>query len=379
MYDNKNALKPSDSAIATNGRNYIISHLFYVRGMEATLQKLNNDFANLNNQIKNCENYIKKHPVKANQRSRKDYDEKPHKNAYFNGISNFFFGFIERGWFAGLGLVIITIITIIVSYLIRYGWHGIIDMIAYTIGFGWFSKVIIADVIFLIIIDTINYFIEHKREKREYKLALEKYKEHKKEVDEYNSNLGKYNANDLSRVEREKGEIAGIRSKINGYKQQQNVISKKYWLVKRELDKIYEQANIIPFDKRNMYCVYYLYNYMTTSTESFTSALLHCDLNTIKSQLGTVIQNQIVTICNQWKMQNTLEDIQSDIEAESIRRAMSEQEIMNRLDNISNGQDVLVNQASRTAAAAEQTAEISRVAAANAESRFWLAYAKYLN
>lgn len=60
-------------------------------------------------------------------------------------------------------------------------------------------------------------------------------------------------------------------------------------------DKSY-QINIIPQQMRNIYAVYYLYNYLSTSQSSLESAMLHFDLNEIKSKLDTMIlqQQQII-------------------------------------------------------------------------------------
>lgn len=59
-------------------------------------------------------------------------------------------------------------------------------------------------------------------------------------------------------------------------------------------DKSY-RINIIPQQMRNIYAVYYLYNYLSTSQSSLESAMLHFDLNEIKSKLDTMIlQQQII-------------------------------------------------------------------------------------
>lgn len=51
-------------------------------------------------------------------------------------------------------------------------------------------------------------------------------------------------------------------------------------------------ANIIPAPFRNLHGVYYLHDYLSTSQESLSDALLHLDLDIIKSKLDTVIKQQ---------------------------------------------------------------------------------------
>lgn len=58
-----------------------------------------------------------------------------------------------------------------------------------------------------------------------------------------------------------------------------------------QLSKAYE-LNLIPKPFRNLYGVYYLYDYLSTSQESLTDALLHLDLEQIKDKLDHVIAQQ---------------------------------------------------------------------------------------
>lgn len=58
-------------------------------------------------------------------------------------------------------------------------------------------------------------------------------------------------------------------------------------------------VNIIPQQFRNLYAVYYLSNFISTSNESLSTALLHCDLNTIKQKLDEIIEQQQEIIINQ--------------------------------------------------------------------------------
>ena len=54
--------------------------------------------------------------------------------------------------------------------------------------------------------------------------------------------------------------------------------------------------NIIPVQFRNITGIYYLYDYMSTSRQSLTDALLHADLNEIKQKLDQLINLQLSII-----------------------------------------------------------------------------------
>lgn len=77
---------------------------------------------------------------------------------------------------------------------------------------------------------------------------------------------------------------------------------------KRILDNLYG-LNIIPRIFRNVYSIYFINDYIRTSTESIQSAFLHLDLDTIKKQLGEVISQQREIICNQAIIQAQNEEI----------------------------------------------------------------------
>lgn len=66
-----------------------------------------------------------------------------------------------------------------------------------------------------------------------------------------------------------------------------------------ELLKNAYDLNIIPQHFRNIYAVYFLYDFISTSNESLTTAMLHCDLDSIKQKLDTVIDKQVELILGQ--------------------------------------------------------------------------------
>ena len=65
-----------------------------------------------------------------------------------------------------------------------------------------------------------------------------------------------------------------------------------------QLDKAYG-ANIIPLQFRNIQGVYYLYDYISTSNQGLSEALMQCNLDAIKQKLDNVIQLQGKAIIQQ--------------------------------------------------------------------------------
>lgn len=118
------------------------------------------------------------------------------------------------------------------------------------------------------------------------------------------------------------------------------------------LKRLYN-INIIPLTYRNIYAIYYLYDYMRSSRESLTSALLHCDLNEIKSKLDIIIEQQQEII------------IQQSILISQNKEVMdANREKLDRLAQIEKN----------TAMAAEY----SEIAASNAYACAWIAAANYV-
>lgn len=71
---------------------------------------------------------------------------------------------------------------------------------------------------------------------------------------------------------------------------------------KEEITELLRQAysaNIIPLQFRNIQGVYYLYDYLSTSTQSLSDALMQCNLDAIKQKLDEIINLQSQTIVQQ--------------------------------------------------------------------------------
>lgn len=65
-----------------------------------------------------------------------------------------------------------------------------------------------------------------------------------------------------------------------------------------QLDKAYS-VNIIPSQFRNIQGIYYLYDYISTSSQGLSEALMQCNLEAIKQKLDNVIQLQGKAIIQQ--------------------------------------------------------------------------------
>ena len=143
-----------------------------------------------------------------------------------------------------------------------------------------------------LLIYSIYSLINKKAEKDsalgEYNYLLTKYK---KECDEYQKNMQEY-----ERMRREKIDFREeVREKsdksIDEINAEKNDISEK-------LQEAYN-ANIIPLAFRNIHGIYYLYDYLSTSNQSLSEALMQCNLEAIKEKLDNVIELQKKSIVQQ--------------------------------------------------------------------------------
>ena len=80
---------------------------------------------------------------------------------------------------------------------------------------------------------------------------------------------------------------------------------KEYKEVESVLEKAYA-PNIIPGPFRNLYAVFYLYDYLSTSSQSISEALLHVDLEAIKNKLDYSISQNTDIILQQAQMNANL-------------------------------------------------------------------------
>lgn len=115
---------------------------------------------------------------------------------------------------------------------------------------------------------------------------------------------------------------AETKKKLDGIKMQQETFSQK--LIREYLPTLDQEnkevyallqkaydANIIPQQFRNIEGVYYLYDYLSTSNQSLSEALMQANLEAIKSKLDNMIKLQSAQIIQQAQTNARLDNIQA--------------------------------------------------------------------
>lgn len=128
-----------------------------------------------------------------------------------------------------------------------------------------------------------------------------------------------------------------------------NEISKAKKLLKKAYD-----INLIPQQFRNIYAVWFIYDYIATSNESLSAAFLHCDLDKIKQKLDTIIEQQKEIIINQRILM-----------AQNAQMIEQNSQTLNRLASIERN--------------TERAAQYAEIASNNAETCAWIGLANYIN
>lgn len=150
--------------------------------------------------------------------------------------------------------------------------------------------------------------------------------------------------------------VAGLQSKVNDANKlnvYRNGISDELKQAEELLRKAYG-VNIIPAQFRyNLYAIYYLYDFISTSNQSLATAMLHFDLNEIKAKLDKIIDQQQEMIIQQ-----------SILVAQNQQQIDQNQMHLKKLANIERN--------------TEQSATYSAIAASNAEACAWIGLANYL-
>lgn len=150
---------------------------------------------------------------------------------------------------------------------------------------------------------------------------------------------------DRKRVEQELNEKKKIEKKTEGIKKELN-----------EAEDILEKSyciNIIPKQFRDIYSIIYLYEYLSTSQESLQSALLHYNLEEIKTKIDEVIRQQSEIILQQ-----------------AIQTA--------HLEVIENQNTRILKHAAETEQNTALAAQYAQIAANNAEACAWINLAQYI-
>lgn len=142
-------------------------------------------------------------------------------------------------------------------------------------------------------------------------------------------------------------------NRISAHEQKINGISKELEEINQLLNKAYA-VNIIPAQFRyNIHAIYYLHDFVSTSCESFTTALLHFDLDEIKVKLDRIISQQESII-----IQNAV------LMAQNENLARQNQKQLEKLSKIERN--------------TSQAAQYAQIAANNAETCAWFNMANYI-
>ena len=121
----------------------------------------------------------------------------------------------------------------------------------------------------------------------------------------------------------------------------------------KELLKKAYSINLIPQQFRNIYAVWFIYDYLSTSNENLSAAFLHCDLDKIKQKLDTIIEQQEEIIISQRILM-----------AQNEQMIEQNQQTLNMLASIERNTDRAV--------------QYSKIASNNAEVCAWISIANYI-
>ncbi|MBR5514783.1 MAG: zinc ribbon domain-containing protein [Clostridia bacterium] len=106
----------------------------------------------------------------------------------------------------------------------------------------------------------------------------------------------------ISDGKRIKNETKAEKERLTEEGKEKELLEKRLPLITEDLNKtshLLDDAytiNIIPAKYRNIYGIYFLYEYISTSVVSLSEALYHCDLDEISKKLDVVIEQQKVAI-----------------------------------------------------------------------------------
>jgi len=270
------------------------------------------------------------------------------------------------------------------------GVVGFITLVATAVNNGFFNGlmlgVLVAAVIFGIGIG-VYFVVSMLRHRNDYSYRLELYRNtempaYQKKVQQYENQMKQYNntceyvtAQRTARSKEAEGMITANDAVLGKLRM-------KLRYAKNMLETAYS-ANIIPVQYRKLSPVYFLHDYISSSREGLTDALLQCKLDSIDQKLAhTIKQNSTIILQNAVQIaqnaiqiaqnkqiienQETIIDQQGDIIAE--QRVHTEQQAK----IISQNQKILEAER-QNAANSAQAAEYARISAINSETTSFFA------
>lgn len=144
---------------------------------------------------------------------------------------------------------------------------------------------------FLLFFPICSVFLFFKSKRDNLKLKDEMELKYTRELKEWEKKQEEFN-NELTlltqKTKEERIEYDAFTNDIMGCIKE---MSKEKLDVQNKLQEAYS-ANIIPLQFRNIQGIYYLYDYMSTSNQSLSEALMQCNLEAIKRKLDRVISLQ---------------------------------------------------------------------------------------
>ncbi len=129
--------------------------------------------------------------------------------------------------------------------------------------------------------------------------------------------------------------------------------------------------NLIPFVFRNLGCAYFIYTYFSTSYTTLEDVFLHLDLDAIRSQLRTVIQNQQESMLRQAIM------IAQNREMLSQNQRLFE-ELSNMRHTVNHAQGNMETVLDGIRQSSAEAAQWAQMAALNAEICAWVNISEYI-
>lgn len=171
---------------------------------------------------------------------------------------------------------------------------------------------------------------------------------HSARKSEYEENEYEYQ----KRIKEDKDRVKKELDKKKSLQTQIQNIEKELNEAKNLLENSYS-VNLIPLQYRNIQAVFYLYNYLSTSQETLQNALLHCNLEEIKTKMDIMIKQQ------------------SDMILEMAIQNSQLSEIREQNKN-------LLNYAAQMEQNTTLAAQYARIAANNSRITAWIGLANYI-
>lgn len=265
-------------------RDALLLYLNDIRVMESVVSESNSKVVDLNEKLKEA-----KAELSAMSAVKKPViPVEPSKESIMSDIKDKYFSpnFIFPSILIGIPSALFTIIITFSSLELDLLWIYLPCIISLLI------------IIFLWIRALIRYNSNMSDEINNYEYI------YKKSLAAYNNDLDKYNLY-VKIVDENSKDIA---LQEQGSLEQTHDINLDIEKTQKLLEKAYS-VNIIPAQFRNIEGIYYLYDYISTSNQTLSEALMQCNLEAIKTRLEQMIQLQAQSVVYQAQQSAKLDEI----------------------------------------------------------------------